>query len=102
MNDDQKNYMTDRLNHFTLELSEHLAQTVEGAVKVAVNGKIDSMRASLEIYKKDDAVWKDRVEPMVRAYESATWITKGITAFIVFLATLAAVSEFVIKFILRR
>lgn len=38
-----ENMITNRLNEFTLQLSEHLAQTVQGVVKITVNGKIDAM-----------------------------------------------------------
>lgn len=68
-----KNYMTDRLNTFTLELSEHLAQTVQGAIKFHVNGKIDNLTKSLDLYIEGDAKWKERAEPSVIFFENVTF-----------------------------
>lgn len=61
------------LNDFTLQLSEHLTQTVNGAVRVAVqekvNGKIDDMKSQLNTYIKSDMDWKKEIiQPVVDAF----------------------------------
>lgn len=94
--------MTDRLNHFTMELSEHIAQTIQGAVKTTVNGKIDSLRGSLEAYKEEDAQWKERVEPIIEAYRSAKWVSKGAFGIVSFLAIMAGIIEFIIKVFFKK
>lgn len=43
-------YVTDRLNEFTLQLSDHIAQNIQGAVKITVNGKIDNLTKIVEAH----------------------------------------------------
>jgi hypothetical protein len=116
MNEEQKNYLTDRLNTFTLELSEHLAQTVAGSVKLNVNGKIDSLRDSFEAHKLEQAKYRDTSKaeymelrlaidnnrkefmPVVTIFENLNWSEKvliklgkllaGIVAFVVSILTI--------------
>jgi hypothetical protein len=86
-----KNYMTDRLNTFTLELSEHLAQTVQGAVKATVNGKIDNIAKSLSVYIEEDMEWKKRAEPSVRFFENVTFANDAVMWFLKLLAAIGIV-----------
>lgn len=65
MTPEQENLITNRLNEFTLQLSEHLAETVRGVVKVTVNGKIDNLKKTL-----DDHI--EKVEPMMNQFEKFT------------------------------
>ena len=71
-----ENLITDRLNKFTLELSEHPSQTVQGSVKYTVrevvNGKIDKIQKDLTQYLADDKEWKAKVEPVIEIYQNAT------------------------------
>ncbi len=73
-NDDDISHMiTNRLNEFTLQLSEHLSQTVQGAVKNTVNGKIDRMTTQLDAYIKEDMKWKkDEVQPVINWFDDYT------------------------------
>ncbi len=107
MTNEQKQYMDTRLNQFTMELGEHMAQTVQGAVraavadavKVNVNGKIDSLRGSLEAYKTEDAEWKERAEPMIKTYEGAGWALKSLVGLITVLASVGAILEVAYKLV---
>lgn len=59
-------------------LGEHLAQSLQGVVKVTVNGKIDRLSEKLGNYIKEDMEWKDRAEPLVKAYESNSFFWNSV------------------------
>ena len=65
-----------KLNEFTLQLSEHLLQTIQGSVKITVrevvNGKIDKIQNDLTRYHEEDKIWKEKVEPIIEVYQNAT------------------------------
>ena len=74
MTPEQEKLITERLNNFTLVLSEHVAQTVRDEVKITVNGKIDEMRRSFEMYKQEDFKWKnEQVRPMIDIFNNLKW-----------------------------
>ncbi len=74
--DDINHKISTRLNEFTLQLSEHLSQTVAGAVKLAVqekvNGKIDKLTVKIDDYIKDDMDWKRESEDMRAWFKNFT------------------------------
>lgn len=67
----------------------HLEQSVKDTVHVTVNRKIDALSFKLEQYVKDDDAWKQRAEPLVRAYESTSWLVQSLLAILKFLGLLA-------------
>lgn len=98
MNQDEVNKMIDaRLNNFTFELGEHLSQSVQGAVKLAVNGKVESMRQELRAYIVKDDEWKAKVEPVVYAFENLKWSGKLLLGIVVAVGTIAGAIITVVK-----
>ncbi len=75
-----ENFINTKLNEFTLQLSEHLLQTIQGSVKItvkeAVNGKIDKIQKDLTGYLDEDRAWKEKVEPLIEIYQNATNLQK--------------------------
>lgn len=78
--EDAKNMISDRLNTFTLQLSEHLSQTIRGEVKNVVNGKIDILTKDLSNYVEKDNQWKkefkEKVDPALQAFEQGQVVTR--------------------------
>lgn len=85
---DVADYISNRLNEFTLQLSEHLAQTVHGAVKETVNGKINDFRKEFNLYVEGDMKWKERANPAVDFFVNVTWSKKFFLGVIAFVATI--------------
>ena len=79
-----ENIVNERMNRYTLELSEHLLQTVQGAVKHEMN----TFTRKLDDYIKDDMEWKERANPAVDFFVNVTWSKKFILAVIGFMAAL--------------
>jgi hypothetical protein len=75
-----ENLINTKLNEFTLQLSEHLSQTVQGSVKYTVrevvNGKIDKIQKDISQYIDADTKWKEKVAPLIETYEAATNLQK--------------------------
>jgi len=46
--DDVEKMMDEKLDAYTLRLSAHLTETVQGAVKATVNGKIDDLHRKVD------------------------------------------------------
>lgn len=64
--------INDKISESIIGLGDHLAQTVQGVVKITVNGKIDRLSEKLDTYIKADTEWKVRAEPMLQSYEVTT------------------------------
>ncbi len=81
-------YITDRLNSFTMQLSEHLSQTVSGTVRSTVNGKLDGFRKEFTDYVTGDLKWKERANPAIDFFINVTWSKKFILGVMGFLAAI--------------
>lgn len=76
------------MNKYTLEISEHLLQTVRGVVNDAITKKMEDFTRSFEEYVEDDLKWKERANPAVDFFVNVTWSKKFILAIIGFMATI--------------
>lgn len=81
--EDIKNLIMKEFAEFKGELGEHIAQSVQGAVKVTVNGKIDKINEKLDNYIMSDNTWKDEyktaddtwkegLKPLMDIYKTAS------------------------------
>jgi hypothetical protein len=68
-------------------IKEHLSEVV---VKT-VNGKIDQLNLKLDNYIDNDMAWKDRAEPLVKAYENSSWLWKIVLNVMKFVVLVGAV-----------
>ena len=68
------------------ELKDHVAETV----RTVVNGKIDILSSKLDDYIVEDTAWKDRAEPLVKAYENSNWLWKIILNIMKFVVLVGA------------
>lgn len=80
--------VTEQLNTFTLQLSQHLSETVQGAVKFHINGKIDALTNKVDEYIKADNVWKKEAQPVIDFYEHMSFSKKFLMGGVVALSAM--------------
>lgn len=79
MTEDEANkIITDRLNEYTLQLSEHLTQTVQGVVKLTVNGKIDHLTKILTSHIEASKPSMDFISDIKGTNRVVQWLLKVI------------------------
>lgn len=68
------------------ELKDHVAETIT----LVVNGKIDRLNLKLDNYIDNDMAWKERAEPLIKAYENTGWLWKIVLKVLKFIVLLGA------------
>lgn len=57
---------------FKEEMKKHVGHSIEKSV----NGHIRELRQEFNEYVTDDLAWKERAEPVVKAFENTSWLFK--------------------------
>ena len=56
----------ERLDKFTLNLGNHVAQAVQGSVRASMN----DWTRTFDDYKKSDLAWKETAQPVIEFYRN--------------------------------
>lgn len=67
-----------------------LESKIEDSINKNVNGKIIKLTEKLDLYIQEDNSWKERAEPVVKAFENTTWLSSIVVQTLKMLGLLGA------------
>lgn len=76
-----------------------MLDAITESVKINVNGKIDKMSRAFDEYVKEDRAWKDRAQPALDAFDTASKTKKVVLGFFATIGIIAGSLVALIKLI---